>query len=370
MVIFGESDQELGVIAHRVIGGKGGVNEGSMVGVVKALMRQGWGEMKKPEKDDDGGPGIVLANTGELWWWPEGGRGLTARQSQAVPMKSCVHWGRFYDAAANAIPGNEGVDQHVESVFESVLGNPELVSAGIDIQVLGVGDGAVAAARYLDRNWGRWAGRVGCLAMLGAGVDAASVESEGFRVFLKEVSVFFNLLCRSCLRYCVLNAPSISVGRLSDAAIQKSRLYITCQEPLNTLISGPEGNPKTTLYTSYGCPVFSSGETFYSEMTLIRARDIVLPWLEEVYQASKGYVNPEMEVTFADARLEETPAWVDGDTDLAAPSGAVLSGGKYQGREGGLEIITREEWEARMSKEGKEREKNKVLVPANVLPLL
>jgi hypothetical protein len=200
VVIFGESEQELGVIAHRVVGGRGGVDKGSMVGIVKAL--QGQGEVQgqrqghrnksssSPDQDhgDDNSPGIILANTGELWWWPEGRRGLTARQSHAVPMRSCVHWGRFYDAAANAVPGNASVDQHVASVFEGVLDNPDLVGPGAEVQVVGVTDGAVAAEAYLDRNWGRWAGRVGCLAMLGAGVDRASVRSEEFKVFLREVS--------------------------------------------------------------------------------------------------------------------------------------------------------------------------------------
>ncbi|KUI73415.1 hypothetical protein VM1G_08727 [Cytospora mali] len=340
VVIFGESEQELGIIAHRVLGGRGGVDEGSMVGVVKALQGQKQeksGSEKKKDKEendddygggdddnDDGSPGIVLANTGELWWWPEGKRGLSPRQSQAVPMKSCVHLGRFYDAAVNAVPENVYVDQHVECVFKSILDNPDLVGAGAEIQVVGVADGAVAAETYLHHNWERWVDRIGCLAMLGSGVDDASLKSEGFRGFLKE----------------------------------KSRLYITCQEPVDTAISGPEGNSNTTLYTSYGCPVFSSGENFYIEMTLIKAKDVVLPWLEEVYKTGKSYTNPELDVTFADEHFEETPAW--GNDPGSAGSGGSSSGSqagrRYQGHQGngGLEIITREEWESRMKKEGKE----------------
>ncbi|ROW16405.1 hypothetical protein VPNG_02784 [Cytospora leucostoma] len=350
VVIFGESEQELGVIAHRVIGGRGGIDEGSMVSIVRALHGKKipeTKEVKSEEKHDndsagakvgddtddshEGGkdndedaPGIVLANTGELWWWPEGRRGLTARQSQAVPMKSCVHWGRFYDAAVNAIPGNASVDQHVACVFGSVLDNPDLVARDAMIQVVGVADGAVAAGGFLDRNWGHWKDRVGCLAMLGFGVDVASLQSEDFRGFLKE----------------------------------KSRLYITCQEPLDTVISGPDGNPNTTIFTAYGCPILSSGEAFYTEMTLIRAKDSVLSWLDEVYRAGKGYTNPEIEVTFADAELEETPPWGN-DPDLVGPpatTDAVGRCGAHQGPQGGggLEIVTREEWEARMRKEGKE----------------
>lgn len=139
-----------------------------------------------------------------------------------------------------------------------------------------------------------------------------------------------------------------------STTIQKSRLYITCQEPLNTVVSGPDGNPNTTIITSYGCPVYSSGESFYGEMTLIRARDALLSWLEEAHRVGRGYANPQVEVTFADEQFEETPDWVD-DPGLAGPA-AGAGGGGHQGSQegGGLEIITREEWEARMEKEGKE----------------
>ncbi|KAK7743897.1 hypothetical protein SLS53_003919 [Cytospora paraplurivora] len=348
VVIFGEPEQELGVIAHRVIGGRGGVDEGSMVGVIRALQGQAMKGARGEKHDDDsagaelrddtdaghGGamgndedaPGVVLANTGELWWWPEGRRGLTARQSQAVPMKSCVHWGRFYDAAVNAIPGNASVDQHIACVFGSVLDNPDLVARDATVQIVGVAGGAVAVAGFLDRCWARWADRVGCLAMLGTGVDVASLQSEDFRVFLRE----------------------------------KSRLYITCQEPLDTVISGADGNPNTTIFTAYGCPILSSGEAFYTEMALIRAKDSVLSWLDEVYRAGKGYTNAEIDVTFADPKLEETPPWGD-DPDLVGPSATTAAVGRCgsahqgsQGGGGGLEIITREEWEARMRKGGKE----------------
>lgn len=393
VIIFGESEQELGVIAHRVIGGRGGVDEGSMVGVIRALQGQKIKETEATKKagpeenhdnddddvsakigggdDDDshvGGkdndndedaPGIVLANTGELWWWPEGRRGLTARQSQAVPMKSCVHWGRFYDAAVNAIPGNESVDQHVACVFGSVLDGPDFVARNATVQVVGVADGAVAVVGFLARNWGHWEDRVGCLAMLGSGVDAASLQSEGFRGFLREVSSTSHLAV--CSRGYMVGTLSLDL-----ISCQKSRLYITCQEPLDTVISGPDGNPSTTIFTAYGCPILSSGESFYTEMTLIRAKNSVISWLDEVYRAGRSYTNPEIEVTFADAKLEEIPPWGN-DPDLVGPSATTAAVGRcgaYQGPQsgGGLEIITREEWEARMKKEGKEN----VPVPDNL----
>lgn len=195
VVIFGESEQELGVIAHRVIGGQGGVDKGSMVGIAEALLRNNnnnnsSAQGQSQDQEDSSGPGLILANTGELWWWPEGGRGLTPRGSQGAPMRSAVHWGRFRDARVNAIPGNESAGAHVACVFGQVLGSAELVARDAVVQVVGVGDGAAAVERFLDRNWARWGrgGRVGCLAMFGSAVEDASVRDEGFRKFLREVS--------------------------------------------------------------------------------------------------------------------------------------------------------------------------------------
>ncbi|KAI7781730.1 hypothetical protein LA080_014361 [Diaporthe eres] len=353
VLIVGESEQELGVIAHRVIGGAGGVDKGSMVDIARALLQNNHNNgQNQDEHHADGDsstntiPGLVLANTGELWWWPKGGRGLTPRGAQGAPMRSAVHWGRFRDdgpnGGANTVPRNESPAAHVRCVFEQVLGNEDLVAADAVVQIVGVGDGAVAAQRVLDGGWARWGGRVGCLAMCGGGLDADSVRDDGFRAFLRE----------------------------------KARLYTTCHEPADTLLSGPDGNDKTVLPTDYGTYVFSSGERYYTEMTLIKAKDVLLAWLAEVDRAGAGYANPEVEVTYADEHVGAAPTWADGDdggvsgvwgnepADGAAAAAAFQKPTREEEKESGLEIISREEWEDRLRREGKS--KQETAVPDNV----
>ncbi|KKY36736.1 putative mitochondrial 40s ribosomal protein mrp2 [Diaporthe ampelina] len=327
VLIVGESEQELGVLAHRVIGGAGGVDKGSMVGIARAILQDqgedqvdGAATTSAIDTDtSDNAPGLILANTGELWWWPEGGRGLTPRGFQGAPMRSAVHWGRFRDDgphSANTVPRNGSPAAHVSCVFEQVVGNADLVAADAVVQVVGVGDGAAAAARTLDANWARWGGMVGCLAMCGSGLDAGS----------------------------------------------KARLYITCHEPAGTLISGPDGNDRTVLPTDYGTYIFSSGERYYTELTLIKARDVLLAWLAEVDRAGASYANPEVEVTYADELGGAEPTWAarggGGACEDGPASGAAAAAGfqmptREEEKESGLEIISREEWEDRLRREGK-----------------
>lgn len=117
--------------------------------------------------------------------------------------------------------------------------------------------------------------------------------------------------------------------------------------------------------TDYGTYVFSSGERYYTELTLIKAKDVLLGWLAEVDRAGPGYANPEVEVTYADEYVGDTPtwadvggsggsggsgsgAWEDGTASGAAAAAAFQKPTREEEKESGLEIISREEWEDRM----------------------
>ncbi|RYP20002.1 hypothetical protein DL765_003051 [Monosporascus sp. GIB2] len=269
VLIFGESFQDLGVLAHRVVGGPGGVNKGSMVSIVYSLQQQ------RSSPADAAAPGVILANTGQLLWCPSAGRVLTRHAFDAAPMKSAVHEGRLVDEHRNRVPGNRGVAEHVRYVFESVV--PAFVDARKEAQidVVAVGDAAEAVERYLDGEavWARWRNRVSCFANVGGYYPTWELKCEGFKQFLRD----------------------------------KARSYVPSLEPLNTALSGPDGNPHTATFTALGSPVFSGGTPHFTELLLVEGGSAVLDFLQEVAlsHSSADYRNPEFHVTYRDLRAED-----------------------------------------------------------------
>ncbi|KAI1779321.1 Arb2 domain-containing protein [Hypoxylon cercidicola] len=272
VVIFGESMQDLGILAHRILGGAGGINKGSLVSIVSELQKQ------RTSSTDPSPPGIILANMGELIWWPEGKRAISRSAFDNAPAKSAVHNGNLI-TKKNMVEGNENSKLHVHYVFDKVI--PHFVKDNVGIDIIGVGDGADYVEQYLDLPvvWKIWKNRINCLALVGGLQPVWELRSEEFvNEFLKK----------------------------------KARAYVTCLEPAGIPLSGPEGNPKTTTFTSLGCPVFSSGEPHYTEVTLIASAGHVLDWLQEVAMTPEGedYENPIFHIAYADPiQPDDDPDW-------------------------------------------------------------
>jgi hypothetical protein len=170
------------VLAHRIIGRRGGITKGSVLSLIDALKTQ------QSSATDSNPPGVILANPGELWWWPEGGCGLTPTGRHRVPMSSAVHLGRYHDREANEVPGNRTVAEHVRCVFESVVMGG-LVGEGAKLDVIAVGDVADEVEAYLndEKVWGEVGGKMNCLVVLGGFYNSAKFKCERFAKFMKEV---------------------------------------------------------------------------------------------------------------------------------------------------------------------------------------
>lgn len=179
VVIFGEYDKPVGLLAGRVANGKGGINKGSMVSVVRELRKQ------RSTENDASPPGIVIANPGQLFWWPEGKRALTAKASSGIPLPSLVHAGRRFVADLNEIKGHETVESHIDNIFEHVVA-PKMVEKAV-IDIVAIGDTCEKVEKYLDQSWDRWGSRLSSLLLLDTICEVDSLKSESFKDFLAKV---------------------------------------------------------------------------------------------------------------------------------------------------------------------------------------
>lgn len=186
VVIFGETVQDLGLVAGRIANGPGGINKGSMVSVIKELRRSAQGGQAT-------GPGIVLANMGQLFWWPEGKRGLTMMARAAIPMSSLVQYGVRHVPSLNDIPQNEGPERHVQHMFGEVL--PALIGENTKLDIIAIGDSCDIVQRFLneDENWGVWGQRLSSMVVLDTIFPEESIKNESFKNFLAKVCISMNI---------------------------------------------------------------------------------------------------------------------------------------------------------------------------------
>ncbi|EQB47170.1 hypothetical protein CGLO_13719 [Colletotrichum gloeosporioides Cg-14] len=254
VVIFGEPCQDLGNVALRVANRSGGIDKGSMVSIVRELLKQ------RSSATDPSPPDIILANAGELWWWPEGQKPLSPVSACAVPMASMVHHGRAHNPKVHAIPKNEHPLAHIQYVLDETI--PAITNATASIDIIGIGLSADHIMKALDNP--------GTFDAIGKRINTLSVIG------------------------CSTSADELSHEPLKDLLVRRGRAYITDEAAAMTPVAKPGGNPNTASFTQHGCTVFSSGEVYYIELMLITSRVPILAWLEEVAKAGPDYRHPEI----------------------------------------------------------------------------
>lgn len=182
VVIVGEPTQDLGIIAGRVANGPGGIDKGTMISVVKALQTQ------VASSTDSSPPGVILANPGQLYWWPEKRRALTLIESVAIPLPSLVHAGRRHVPSLNNIPENEDPAAHVKCLFQKFL--KTAIENHVKFDIVAIGQSCEVMERFFDNdeNWKTWGSRLNAMLLLGSVYSTEDLTNTGFKEFLANVS--------------------------------------------------------------------------------------------------------------------------------------------------------------------------------------
>lgn len=269
LLFVGETAQELGILAHRVISGGKGIEHGSVISMVRQI--RGPEAVKSAATNKTALLAVLITNPGELFWWPEAQRSLSLHAIEGMPRPSAAHLAPRIFRGQNTIPGHETADAHVSSVFKDLL-TRDADASPARITAIGVAGGADALEAFLDNpeHWRRWGSYMDSLVILGGLYEEQHIKTETFRKFLR----------------------------------QRGRAYIASEAVVDTPVSGPDGNDQAARATRYGCPVHSAGTSWLTELMLIEAQESILAWGSMV-ASSPNYVNPEIDITYAETILGE-----------------------------------------------------------------
>ncbi|MCJ1474572.1 hypothetical protein MMC13_003231 [Lambiella insularis] len=232
IVYIGESCQDLGIFAYRLIG-SGTISSGSALDFVH--------HVKATSRDN---AAVVVANPGQLIWHRRGKQAMTQHTWHAIPRETAVSQPMRVDVVRNRVPNNQGIQQHIACVFEEVVDQMTHKDAKIDI--IGMGDGALEVVEYLQQDWGKWGGRVDAIAVGASHIWQTDIRDERFGKFW---------------------------GR-------RGRAYLISSEDIDTPLTGREG---------FLCNCYSSGEPSHMELILTSAYKSMLDYFKVVAE------NPDYE---------------------------------------------------------------------------
>ena len=169
IIYVGESCQDLGIFAYRLIGANT-VTSGSAVEFVNHL--------NTASRDF---PAIIIANPGQLIWYRREQRAMTQQTWHAIPRATAVSEPMMIDSVQNIIPQNEDIQKHVACLFEQVV--DKLPNENAKIDIIGIGDGAFEVVEYLQQEWKKWEGRVDAIAVGTSHIWNTEIKDEGFGTF-------------------------------------------------------------------------------------------------------------------------------------------------------------------------------------------
>ena len=320
-LLFGESSQDLGIFAHRIIGMRGGINAGSAVNFIRTVLsleinaetglplaKSKTGSMQvklsNPEKidlteQDVVSPGVIMANMGQLCWARSQGRAISHVSWDALPRPSAVDSAVRFHTSKNTVPGHRTEAEHVASIFQHVV--PQLCAKGVQIHVIAIGDSCEHIPLYLDQHWNSIKTRINIesMAMICPGFAGETEEAytnEEFKLFLKERTR----------------------GWLEDEV-----------RPAGNPLFGPHGGSKA-WQRAFGYNMYSLPSENASEMVFPKHFHTILQWITKVAGAGEEYC--EDEIAHVDVGDEEEDTFFEGE--VWAPGESAVERG----------LITEAEW--------------------------
>ncbi|KAF1809969.1 hypothetical protein P152DRAFT_144656 [Eremomyces bilateralis CBS 781.70] len=219
LILVNDQLQDFGVLAYRILCGEGGINKGSVAGVVQELIRRSKqfyckkdGKSKAGEifdetepdpidsangekpggtktataaDEDDGIPGIVILNPGGRLYSFQMKENMSQQSWMARRRSSAVHPAHNIDEEYNLVEGHKTVQDHISSVFKQVVADPTFVANGAEVYVVGLYDGADILMDFLKEEYLDYVGQLSGMALINPSeVCCSEIEEINLATFL------------------------------------------------------------------------------------------------------------------------------------------------------------------------------------------
>lgn len=148
VVLVNDTTQDLGILSYGHLQREGGINAGSVVDFAKELIKRSSTNNAAEQdneifkdgynlEDKSAAPALIVLNTGQLLYSHKHRQTMTLRSWSAMPRKSAFHdMIRIHEE--NSIPGHHTPIEHIQTVFDDVLFNPERTAPDAEISLIAV----------------------------------------------------------------------------------------------------------------------------------------------------------------------------------------------------------------------------------------
>lgn len=107
-------------------------------------------------KDVNEIPGLIVINTGQLLYSHKYNKAMTTRSWYALPRKSIAHDHIRIHVQENYVEGHRNATEHIRSVFDQLLCDPNLVAPDTEVYVVAIEGGAEKTLEVFKDNCKRY----------------------------------------------------------------------------------------------------------------------------------------------------------------------------------------------------------------------
>ncbi|KAG9187889.1 hypothetical protein G6011_05760 [Alternaria panax] len=376
IVLVNDTMQDLGILAYRQLQRELGINGGSVVNFAKDIIKRSATDTNA-EKDasifKDGyvlgdtttTPALIVLNTGQLLYSHKYDQAMTLRSWSAMPRKSVAHDMVRIHEDENRVPGHENAKEHVKTIFDQVICNPDRVAADAEVYVIAIEDGTESVLQLLTEDFDKYGSRMTAMALIHSLIDDSQIKDRQIRAFLHQRTRQWRFSDLTVNPQHCTDLPTsydqqsddsptstdtafimhstkhiswherISAGAVSTLTKALHRLAISITPSANGTTSTPPSTTEeeTTEWSSGQavlCPTFAGGENSVGECIFTHppVQHATLSFFQDVAQDPLNYRNPRTLKPYIEAVPQPSP---DNPLSLPSPSNE----DNYDGDNGG-----------------------------------